>query len=298
MKKYCVILIAALVLALYACGMEAVPAGTETAAAPARSGQNEGVPVYQGLPYVELNNNYPDFSGEDKRATEAFEVYSELDALGRCGQAYANICPEIQPDGERGSIGNVRPSGWHTVKYSGRIEGNYLYNRCHLIAYQLAGENANERNLITGTRFLNVNGMLPFENRIAAYVEETGNHVLYRVTPVFEGENLLVSGVELEGWSVEDEGEGICFHVYCFNIQPGIGIDYATGESWEEEEVEPGTEDAGLFVINTGTRRFHLPSCQSVRDMAEKNKLPYAGSAGELVAQGYSPCKRCLGDGQ
>lgn len=193
------------------------------------------VPAYQGEPYVEVNGNQPEFTQEEKTNTKAFETYSPLDALGRCGTAYANICKEIQPTEKRGEIGSVRPSGWHTVKYNDRIDGNYLYNRCHLIGYQLSGENANERNLITGTRYLNVTGMLPFENEVDDYVDETGNHVLYKVTPVFEGDNLVASGVQMQAWSVEDAGRGICFNVYCYNVQPGITIDYATGESWEEE---------------------------------------------------------------
>ena len=191
----------------------------------------EEIPDYSGDPYVVLNDNWPEFSAEDL-TLEPFETYSRLDYLGRCGTAYANICLEIMPTEPRGDIGQVKPSGWQTVKYD-CVDGKYLYNRCHLIGYQLAGENANERNLITGTRYMNVGGMLPFENMVASYVEETGNHVLYRVTPVFEGKNLLASGVKLEAFSVEDEGEGICFNVYVYNVQPGISIDYATGESWE-----------------------------------------------------------------
>lgn len=191
----------------------------------------EEIPDYSGDPYVVLNDNWPEFNAEDL-TLEPFETYSRLDYLGRCGTAYANICLEIMPTEPRGDIGQVKPSGWQTVKYD-CVDGKYLYNRCHLIGYQLAGENANERNLITGTRYMNVGGMLPFENMVAGYVEETGNHVLYRVTPVFEGKNLLASGVKLEAFSVEDEGEGICFNVYVYNVQPGISIDYATGESWE-----------------------------------------------------------------
>jgi DNA-entry nuclease len=188
----------------------------------------EDVPEYNGEPFVELNGNRPCF--EDVTTTEAFESYSPLDELGRCGPAFANVCPELMPTEERGAIGAVKPTGWHTVKYEG-INGKYLYNRCHLIAYQLTGENANRENLVTGTRSLNVEGMLPFEIEVADYVEETGNHVLYRATPVFAGEELLCRGIELEAWSVEDAGEGVCFHVWCYNAQPGIGIDYATGES-------------------------------------------------------------------
>lgn len=176
-------------------------------------------------------DNIPDFTEEEKNNTTAFEYYSVLDELGRCSVAYANVCPQTQPTQERGEIGHIKPSGWHTVKYNGLVEGNYLYNRCHLIGYQLTGENANERNLITGTRYMNTKGMLPFEDQIDDYVDATGNHVLYRVTPVFEGSDLVAKEVRLEAWSVEDRGEGVCFDVTCYNIQPGIQIDYATGES-------------------------------------------------------------------
>lgn len=189
------------------------------------------IPEYSGEPYVVLQDNWPGFDAGDL-TTEPFETYSELDSLGRCGVAYANICLEIMPTEERGDIGQVKPSGWQTVKYD-CVDGKYLYNRCHLIGYQLAGENANKRNLITGTRYMNVDGMLPFENMVDDYVEETENHVLYRVTPIFEGQNLVASGVHMEAFSVEDEGEGICFNVFVYNVQPGIAIDYATGESWE-----------------------------------------------------------------
>lgn len=192
----------------------------------------ENVPEYSGEPYVVLQDNQPNFGLEDL-TTEPFETYSELDYLGRCGVAYANVCLEIMPTEPREEIGQVRPTGWQTVKYD-CVDGKYLYNRCHLIGYQLAGENANKQNLITGTRYMNVEGMLPFENMVDGYVEETGNHVLYRVTPVFDGGNLLASGVQMEAFSVEDEGEGLCFNVYVYNVQPGVGIDYATGESWME----------------------------------------------------------------
>ena len=194
---------------------------------------SETIPEYSGNPYVELNGNLPYFTDEEL-STTAFELYSELDSLGRCGAAYANVCKEIMPTEERGSIGMVKPTGWHTVKYD-CIADRYLYNRCHLIGYQLAGENANEKNLITGTRYLNVDGMLPFENEVADYVNDTDNHVLYRVTPVFSGDNLLASGVIIEAKSVEDNGVGVQFNVYCYNVQPGISIDYTTGESWENQ---------------------------------------------------------------
>lgn len=187
------------------------------------------LPEYSDQPYIAIEGNEPGFTDKEK-TTESFESYSKLDSLGRCGVAYANVGRDLMPTEKRGSIGKVRPSGWHTVKYD-IVDGKYLYNRCHLIGYQLTSENANERNLITGTRYMNVEGMLPFENMVADYIKETGFHVLYRVTPVFEGENLLAEGVEMEAYSVEDEGEGVCFHVFVYNVQPGIEIDYETGDS-------------------------------------------------------------------
>ena len=190
----------------------------------------DAIPAYDGKAYVAVNNNEPFFTDSDMTTT-AFENYSDLDSLGRCGVAYANICKEIMPTEERGKIGMIKPSGWHTVKYD-VIKDRYLYNRCHLIGYQLAGENANPKNLITGTRYLNVEGMLPFENLVADYVNNTGNHVLYRVTPMFSGSNLVANGVLIEAKSVEDNGGGILFNVYCYNVQPGIGINYENGDSW------------------------------------------------------------------
>lgn len=186
--------------------------------------------AYNGEPYVELNDNVPNFTTREKNNTKAFENYHRLDALGRCDTAYANICKELMPTEKRGAIGMVKPSGWNTVKYD-VVDGKYLYNRCHLIGFQLAGENANKKNLITGTRYLNVDGMLPFEDEVADYVKDTDHHVLYRVTPVFKGDNLVAEGVEMEAYSVEDKGKGICFHVFVYNVQPGVTIDYANGES-------------------------------------------------------------------
>lgn len=193
------------------------------------------IPSYSDSPYIIINNNIPDFS-ENDYSTEAFEKYSKLDKLGRCGIAYANICKETMPKAgeERGKIGSIKPSGWQTKRYNGKIEGNYLYNRCHLIGWQLAGENANVQNLITGTRYMNVEGMLPFEEQVDDYFEKNenkNNYVLYRVTPIFEGDNLVASGVQMEAFSVEDKGKEICFNVYVYNVQPGIIIDYKTGES-------------------------------------------------------------------
>ncbi|MGN0554141.1 MAG: DNA/RNA non-specific endonuclease [Oscillospiraceae bacterium] len=187
------------------------------------------LPAYSGEAYVELNDNVPSFKKSDM-TTKAFEKYSKLDDLGRCGAAYANVCAETMPTEERGNIGMIKPSGWQTVKYD-NVDGKYLYNRCHLIGYQLTAENANEENLITGTRYLNVEGMLPFENMVADYVEQTDNHVLYRVTPIFKGDNLIASGVQMEAYSVEDKGKGVSFNVYCYNVQPGITIDYKDGSS-------------------------------------------------------------------
>lgn len=192
------------------------------------------IPVYAGQPYTVIKDNVPDFTEEEKSCTDAFEYYGNLDTLGRCTVTFANVCPQTQPTEKRGTIGQVRPSGWHTVKYNDLIDGNYLYNRCHLIGYQLTGENANVSNLITGTRYLNVEGMLPFEDMVDNYVDETGNHVLYRVTPIFKGDELVARGVRMEAWSVEDAGTGICFDVFCYNVQPGIVIDYATGDSQRE----------------------------------------------------------------
>lgn len=193
------------------------------------------IPEFSDVSYVVLNENRPFFE-ESTYTLEPFEKYSDLDEWGRCGIAYANVCKEIMPTEKRGEIGNVKPTGWHTVRYDDLVEGKYLYNRCHLIGYQLAGENANEKNLITGTRYFNMNGMLPFENQVADYVEETNHHVLYRVTPIFEGNNLVAKGVQMEGFSVEDRGEGVCFNVFVYNAQPGIAIDYLTGESYKSNE--------------------------------------------------------------
>lgn len=257
----------------------------------------EKVPAYSGSPYVEINGNQPDFS-QDQETTESFESYSELDSLGRCGTAFACIGEDLMPTEDRGSISEVHPTGWVQAEYD-CVDGGSLYNRCHLIGFQLTGENANEKNLITGTRYLNVEGMLPFENLVADYIKETGNHVLYRVTPVFQGDNLVASGVTMEALSVEDAGEGVCFSVYVYNVQPGVEIEYATGESWEsgdspessqESAVESGEEH---YILNTNSHKFHLPSCSSVDDMSEKNREDYYGSREDLIAQGYDPCGSC-----
>ena len=240
MKKILSLLLAFVMLfTLSACAEEDVELALDIALAvmeeleendiPADAASIEEIPPFSGEAYVAVNGNVP-FFVEEEYTTEAYEFYSELDSLGRCGMTMACIGVEIMPTEDRGSIGSVKPSGWQSVKYD-IVDGKYLYNRCHLIGFQLAGENANKKNLITGTRFLNIEGMLPFEDMVADYVKETENHVLYRVTPIFNGDDLVAEGVLLEGWSVEDNGEGVCFCVYSYNAQPGIVIDYATGDS-------------------------------------------------------------------
>ena len=294
-----------------------VPTGEGTSAFSLRE-----IPAYSGTPYTEVNGNQPYFT-EEELTTQSFETYSELDSLGRCGVAYANVGQDLMPTEPRGEIGAVKPTGWHLVKYD-NVDGKYLYNRCHLIAYMLAAENANPQNLITGTRYLNVQGMLPFETKVCDYVKNTGNHVLYRVTPIFDGDNLLADGVLMEAYSVEDAGEGISFCVFAYNVQPGIGIDYATGDNWAEgsgtyqstvasvaEETpvpQPETDTAvqitpessvsqesreTTYVLNTNTKKFHYPTCSSVDDMKEKNKQIYTGSRDEVINMGYVPCKGC-----
>lgn len=338
-----------------------------------------GLPEYSGKAYVELNGNVPDFKKSDL-TKEAFETYSDLDDLGRCGVAFANVCSDTMPTDERGAIGMIKPSGWHTVRYD-NVDGKYLYNRCHLIGYQLTGENANEKNLITGTRYMNIEGMLPFENKVAEYAESTDNHVLYRVTPVFKGDNLLASGVQIEAYSVEDNGKGICFNVYCYNVQPDITIDYSDGSSrlsdgviasvslnysqysltvgqsktlsaavspaaakskitWYSSNNRVATVNSigkvtakkagtatitaqtpnGLkaickitvkstqnttvtnkntssgkitYILNTNTKKFHYPSCSSVRQMKASNKKEVSCSREEVIKMGYDPCKKC-----
>lgn len=317
-KMFCYLLILIMALSVSAC------AGSGTAGSPHRteSGnvQEQGgetlsieeivgsceledvpdIPAYSGQTYTVINDNIPYFA-KSNLPTESFEYYSELDELGRCGVACANIGQDIMPTKERGEIGQIKPSGWQTVKYD-NVDGKYLYNRCHLIGYQLSAENANEKNLITGTRYLNVTGMLPFENMVADYVEETGNHVLYRVTPAFHGDDLLAYGVSMEAWSVENDGEGICFHVFVYNVQPDIVIDYANGDSYFDENASAGLKtgeqpqavQAGReYILNTNTKKFHYPDCESAKEMARKNKQSYCGNRDDVIAMGYEPCKRC-----
>ena len=256
------------------------------------------IPSYSGTPYCEVNNNQPFFHA-DELTTESFKRFSELDSLGRCGVAYACIGTDSLPTEERGAIGMIKPSGWHTVRYDDLIEDKYLYNRCHLIAFELSGENANPQNLITGTRYMNVKGMLPFENRVHDYVENFNNHVIYRVTPVFEGDNLVATGVLMEGYSVEDDGAGICFNVFCYNVQPQIRINYVDGTSKiaNAPKTETPTESESVsqttYILNINTKRFHYLYCNSVNQIKEKNRQPFTGSREEVIEMGYLPCGKC-----
>ena len=262
------------------------------------------VPEFSGEPYVVLNGNEPDFTDEEK-TTESYEHYSDLDSLGRCGVAEANIGQDLMPTEKRGAIGQVKPTGWHTVKYD-NVDGKYLYNRCHLIGYQLSGENANEKNLITGTRYLNVDGMLPFENLVADYVKETENHVMYRVTPLFDGDNLVASGVQIEAESVEDDGQGVYFNVYCYNVQPDIKINYATGDSKAKTAAaEPkekkknessvkasdSTSDSGatkVWISATGHKYHSVNDCGNMNpDRATQV------TEDEAINMGLGKCSRC-----
>lgn len=261
----------------------------------------DAIPAYDGKAYVAVNNNEPFFTDSDMTTT-AFENYSDLDSLGRCGVAYANICKDIMPTEERGKIGMIKPSGWHTVKYD-VIKDRYLYNRCHLIGYQLAGENANPKNLITGTRYLNVEGMLPFENLVADYVNNTGNHVLYRVTPMFSDSNLVANGVLIEAKSVEDNGGGILFNVYCYNVQPGVGINYENGDSWldgttgstssgsdssaaENSAADSSNSETMVHITATG-KKYHRADCRTLKKSDTEVTLD------EAKSMGLSPCGIC-----
>ncbi len=282
------------------------------------------VPAFEGNPYVYVNDGEPTFTDEQRAAEPGHEHYGELDELGRCTTAFAMVGPETQPTEKRGSIGEVRPSGWQMAKYD-FVEGKYLFNRCHLLGYQLTGENANPQNLITGTRYLNIQGMLPFENAVADYVDATGNHVLMAATPIFEGSELVARGVHMMAESVEDGGEGVAFNVFCYNVQPGVVIDYGTGESMLEEDATPlpdvsgaesapdtASEGAGAgeasekgatgsaegkgtteYVLNTNSKKFHLPSCSSVDQMSPKNREDVEDTRENLIAKGYDPYKRC-----
>lgn len=277
------------------------------------------IPPYDGDIFVIVNDNVPFFSSAELTTT-AYESYSNLDSLGRCGVALASCGKEIMPapGEERGSISNVYPSGWVQAKYDG-ISGGYLYNRCHLLGWQLSAENANRKNLITGTRAFNVDGMLPFENMVADYIKETGNHVAYRVSPLFEGNNLVATGVRMEAFSVEDQGEGICFHVFVYNVQPGFVIDYSSGKSSKSNAspttsataapttttaVPPTTTtvyttttripQTATYILNTNTKKIHRTTCRHVSSIKDSNRQSYSGDLNNLYAQGYQNCKTCF----
>lgn len=282
-------IILSLILVLCSCGGE-----TQTASSQESFVTLENIPQFDNkTAYVVVNNNVPFFT-PDEITNKSYEKYSPLDSLGRCGVAVACVGIDIMPTEDRTSIGQVKPSGWQTVKYD-NVDGKYLYNRCHLIGFQLTGENANAKNLITGTRFLNIQGMLPFENMVADYVKEENAHVMYRVTPIFEGDNLVASGVLLEGWSVEDNGESICFNVYAYNAQPDIVIDYKTGESRlaDISSKENETESIEKYVLNTNTKKFHKPTCSSAKSMSGANKKEVSTYRQELIDAGYKPCGSC-----
>ena len=293
--KYFVVLLGCLLLA--ACANPVTEGGIWGNGQQGNAGQGKqgtvtlgAIPEYDGEPYVAIEGNEPEFS-EQELTEESFERYSELDSLGRCGAAVASVGQDLMPTEKRGSIGQVKPSGWQTVKYDS-VDGKYLYNRCHLIGYQLSGENANEQNLITGTRYMNVDGMLPFENLVADYVKETGNHVMYRVTPVFEGDNLVASGVQMEAYSVEDQGEGSSYNVYVYNVQPGISIDYATGESALEESGGSGKEKVQKEEIQTESAQER----EGQKGAAQNGEIQHdAAQEGEIRGNSRSKIYHCPG---
>ncbi len=272
------------------------------------------IPAYSGRPYVVINGNVPSFN-KYELTTKGYETYASLDSLGRCGGAVASCGREImpKPDEERGSISAVKPSGWVQAQYDW-VSGKYLYNRCHLIGWQLSAENANKRNLITGTRYMNTEGMLPFENMVADYIKETGNHVAYRITPIYDGSDLVASGVQMEAYSVEDDGEGICFNIFCYNVQPGVKIDYTTGRSWSaegnrettkkpvavpvettrkqvEETKKPVSYDT--YAYSSKSDKFHYPSCRYAKTIKAENYCEYTGSRQDMINKDYKPCSNC-----
>ena len=251
------------------------------------------IPAYSGNKYAEVNGNVPYFTKTDY-TTKSYESYAVLDRLGRCGIAMACVGRDLMPTGTRGDISDVKPTGWIQAYYD-VVNGGYLYNRSHLIGWQLTGEDDNKQNLITGTRSFNQLGMLPFENMVADYIKETNNHVLYRVTPVFVGNELVARGVLMEAWSVEDDGDGICFNVFVYNVQPGVIIDYATGASRLEKEdtTTPEEKPTCDYIANKNTKKFHYPTCSSVAKMSEKNKEYHTATREEMIEKGYSPCGTC-----
>ncbi|MBS7007291.1 DNA/RNA non-specific endonuclease [Anaerostipes sp.] len=254
----------------------------------------DNIPEYSDQMYVEVNSNRPDFSSKDLKS-KSYESYSKLDSLGRCGTAEANIGKDIMPTKKRGAIGMVKPTGWHTVKYS-NVDGKYLYNRCHLIGYQLTGENANKKNLITGTRAMNVDGMLPFEDMVADYVKETGNHVLYRVTPVYEGKDLVARGVQMEAMSVEDKGKSVEFNVFVYNVQPGISIDYKTGQSTKSQSQNTSStkqKNTSNYVCgNSRSKVYHCPGQRDYEKMKTSKYLVKFKGEKEAQEAGYRKAKR------
>jgi len=249
------------------------------------------LPAFSGEPFVVLGDNVPEFPQEDLDA-EPFESYSPLDGLGRCGVCYACVAPETMPTEDRGDIGSVKPTGWVQARYD-FVDGESLYNRCHLIGFQLTGENANKENLITGTRYMNVDGMLPFENQVAEYVEDTGGRVLYRVTPVFQGDDLVAAGVRMEALSLEDQGERVCFDVYVYNCQPGVVINYADGVSRLDTAEPPSGGGTTLYILNMNSRVFHKPGCPGALSMREENRREHTGDRETLLQWGYRPCNQC-----
>ncbi|MBD5560090.1 MAG: hypothetical protein HDQ87_07030 [Clostridia bacterium] len=307
-RRILLLLALTVVLLLSACAApfpparQQAPAALETAEVPSAAAASAGgdssagngsgeIPEFDGEnPYVVVNGNEPFFS-PGELTSESYETYSGLDPLGRCGPAEASVGRDLMPTQERGSIREVRPSGWRQATYD-FVDGGALYNRCHLIGWQLTAEDANAGNLITGTRYLNVQGMLPFENLVADYVKETGNHVLYRVTPIFAGDELVARGVLMEAESVEDEGEGVQFCIYAFNVQPGVEIDYQTGESWLAR-ADSGSEEPQLYILNTNTGKFHLPSCASAVDMNPANREEVRAPRSSLLQDEYRPCGAC-----
>lgn len=269
----------------------------QQAEAPSQTVSQDEIPAFTDQAYVVLNNNVPTFT-EEEITDQSFETYYPLDDLGRVTGAFASIGTDLLPTKERGNISSVKPTGWHSVQYD-NVEGKNLYNRCHLIAWSLTGEDANPNNLITGTRYLNIEGMKPFEDMTRDYIKETGNHVMYRVIPVYTRDNLVADGVIMEGYSVEDNGEGIEFNIYAYNEQPGITIDHATGDSaLNGEEIDSSTNEntQGTYVINKSTKKIHDPSCSSVSNMKEENKEFYRGNLQDLLDQGYTIHNQCLGN--
>lgn len=271
------------------------------------------IPEHSGRPYVVINGNIPSFN-KYELTTKGYETYASLDSAGRCGGAVASCGREIMPavNEERGSISAVKPSGWVQAQYD-CVSGKYLYNRCHLIGWQLSAENANKRNLITGTRYMNTEGMLPFENMVADYIRETNNHVAYRVTPIYDGSDLVARGVQMEAYSVEDSGEGICFNVFCYNVQPGVKIDYSTGRSWADssnkettkkqtvvaQTTKDGVEETknsvsyDTYAYSSKSDKFHYPSCRYAKTIKDENYCEYTGDRQGMINKGYSPCKNC-----